>query len=86
MDEVELGVGPVELLLAVVQRESVGPVYLLLDDHGTVGAVHARPLDLRDLPPVGPVHVPGRANGGGETVKTSISFIFRIHAVTERNG
>lgn len=58
MDEVVFGVGPVQLLLAVVQRQPVGPVDLSVDDHGAIGPVHPRTLDLWDLAPVGPVHVP----------------------------
>lgn len=58
MDEVVFGVGPVQLLLAVVQRQPIGPVDLSVDDHGAIGPVHPRTLDLWDLAPVGPVHVP----------------------------
>lgn len=58
MDEVVFGVGPVQLLLAVVQRQPIGPVDLSVDDHGAIGPVHPCTLDLWDLAPVGPVHVP----------------------------
>lgn len=58
VDEVELGVGPVQLLLAVVERQSVGPVDLRVDDHGATSPVHPGALDLRDLAPVRPVHEP----------------------------
>lgn len=58
MDEVELGVGPVQLLLVVVKGQSVGPVDVTVDDHLTTCAVHPSPLDLWDFAPVRPVHVP----------------------------
>lgn len=71
MNEVVFGVGPVKLLQDVVQRETVGPVDLRVDDHGSIGAVHTCPLDLRDLPPVCPVHVPNvrREKTGGDLVE-----------------
>lgn len=72
MDKVVLGVGPVKLLLAVVQREPVGPVDIAVDDHASIRAIHTCPLDLGDLPPVCPVHVPKekRKKGvGGGLVK-----------------
>lgn len=56
VDEAVLGVGPVQFLLAVVQRQPVGPVDLLIDDHGAICPVHARPLNLWDLAPISPVH------------------------------
>lgn len=60
VDEVVFGVGPVQFLLAVVQSQPVGPVDLSVDDHGSIRPVHPRPLDLWDLTPVCPVHVPER--------------------------
>lgn len=56
VDEAVLGIGPVQFLLAVVQRQPVGPVDLLIDNHGAIRPIHARPLNLWDLAPVSPVH------------------------------
>lgn len=61
VDKVELGVGPVQFLLAVVERQSVGPVDLRVDDDGAMGPVHPSALDFRDLTPIRPVHVPEKA-------------------------
>ena len=63
VDEVELGVGPVELLLVVVEGQSVRPVDVTVDDHLSTRAIHPSPLDLRDLTPVRPVHVPEDRQG-----------------------
>lgn len=56
VDEAVFGVSPVQLLLIVVQGQPVGPVNLLIDDHGAVGPIHARTLNLWYLTPVSPVH------------------------------
>ncbi len=58
VDEVELGVGPVQFLLAVVEGQSVRPVDLRVDDDRAMSAVHPSALDLRDLAPIRPIHVP----------------------------
>lgn len=57
MNEVEFGVSPVKLLLAVVQRQPIRPVDIGVDDHGSICAIHSCPLDLWDLTPVRPVQV-----------------------------
>lgn len=59
VDEVELGVGPVDFRQVIIERETVGPVDVVLDDDlpAARGAVHPRALDLGNLPPVRPVHV-----------------------------
>lgn len=67
VDEVVFGVRPVEFLLAVVQRQPIGPVDLSVNDHGAVGPIHPGPLDLWDLAPVRPVHEPVTHRQGAET-------------------
>ena len=59
LDVVLTGVGPVDAVVDKVQREAVGPGDLVLHDHAPVGAVHADPPDVRDVPPVRPVQVAG---------------------------
>lgn len=73
MDEVVFGVGPVELLLAVVHRQPVGPLDVLIHDHRAGGTVHPGPLDLWDLPPVRPVHEPGNGDGAEATAEPSLT-------------
>ncbi len=58
LDDVGLGVSPVDLPLAVVQRQSVGPAQRRVDQHQPLRPVQSRPLDLGHLAPVRPVHVP----------------------------
>lgn len=47
---------PVHSLPHQVQRESVGPLDLVVDDHLAVRSVHSGALDARGRSPVGPVH------------------------------
>lgn len=59
VDEIVLGVGPIKLLLAVVQRQAIGPVDVPFHHQRAVGTIQASTLDLRHLAPVSPVHEPG---------------------------
>lgn len=63
MNKVVFGVGPVKLLLAIVQCQRIRPVDLGVNDHGSIRAIHSCPLNLRDLTPVCPVHVTKGKNG-----------------------
>ena len=60
VNEAQFGVGPVDLGEVVVECQSVGPVDVFLDDDLSAarGPVHPCALDLWDLSPVRPVHVP----------------------------
>lgn len=60
VDEVILGISPVEFLLVVVEGESVGPVNIGVDDNRSMGPIHPGTLDLWNFPPVCPKHVPIR--------------------------
>lgn len=74
VDEIVLGVRPVELLLAVVQRQAIGPVDVSLHHQGAVGPIQTSTLDLRHLAPVSPVHEPKGGNRGFREL--SIYFFF----------
>lgn len=58
VDEVVLSICPVELLLAVVQRQTIGPVDVPLHHQGAVGPIQTSTLNLWHLAPVSPVHEP----------------------------
>lgn len=90
VDKVELGVGPVQFLLAVVERQSVGPVDLRVDDDGAMRPVHPSALDFRDLTPIRPVHVPEKAETnvkvrrGATTSRTDQRVTERIRSASDQ--
>lgn len=55
-----MGIRPVELVIAVVDSDPIGPLDLSGDDCGLVGAVHSNTAYEGFLPPIRPVDISDR--------------------------
>lgn len=66
IDFLEVGLDPVEHLVLVVQRQPIRPDDAVVDknDARVRVPVHAGPLNLRVVAPIGPKHEPENKNAG----------------------
>lgn len=58
LDEMELGVRPVEALISVVQGNAARPLKVVLDKHVGIRPVHASLGDIWESAPISPKHNP----------------------------
>lgn len=60
LDVTEMSIRPVELVISVVDRDPVGPLYLGGDDSYFVGSIHSNTTDEGFVSPVCPVYKSNR--------------------------
>lgn len=58
VDEIQFSICPIEFLFLIIQRQSIWPIYVRVNDNGAAWTIHPSSFYLWHFSPVCPIHEP----------------------------